>query len=67
MKLVTYREAAEFLGIPVSTLYALTSQGRIPVISFGPRFKRFDLVALRAWFVQHRADPRDGRPHGGGR
>ncbi len=65
MKLVTYKEAAAFIGVPLSTMYALVSQRRIPVISFGARFKRFDLEALRKWVDEHREEP--DAPSGSGR
>ena len=67
MSLVTYKEAAEFLGIPTSSLYALVSQKRVPFVSYGPRYKRFDTDALRKWVDQHREEPSDAHSVGGGR
>ena len=57
MKLVTYKEAATFLGIPVSTMYALKSRDRLPrgaVIVYGPRFVRFDLEKLKEYVEECR-------------
>lgn len=49
-ELLTFREAAEFLGIRPATLQAWTSTGRydIPFLKIG-RLVRFKRSALEAW------------------
>jgi len=50
-RLLTYREAAEFLAVGKSTVYAMASQGELPCVQFGAgktkkgvtRFRREDL------------------------
>ncbi len=41
MRILSYDDAAEFLGICKGTLYALVSQRRIPHVRIGPRLVRF--------------------------
>ena len=56
--LLTYDEAARFLGVAKSTLYSMVSQGQIDVVQFGAgrtkqgctRFRPFDLIQ----FVENR-------------
>jgi excisionase family DNA binding protein len=56
--LLTYDEAARFLGVAKSTLYSMVSQGQIDVVQFGAgrtkqgctRFRPFDLIK----FVENR-------------
>ena len=53
-ELLTYREACDILAIKKSTLYALVSRGKLPVVRFGTgkkdtgctRFRRADLQAF---------------------
>lgn len=52
--LLTYAQAAQLIGIPINTLYALVSQRRIPHVRLGPRFVRFPKDQLLAW-VQSKA------------
>ena len=62
-RLLTYREAAEFLNISKSSLYALASAGELTCVQFGAgktkkgitRFRRVDLEAFVAAHVR-RAD-----------
>jgi excisionase family DNA binding protein len=59
--LLTYREAAAFLKISPSTLYAMVARGRIPVARLGSgpagagitRFQRQDLEAFVAACAAH--------------
>lgn len=46
--LVTYAEAAEYLGIPESQLRALVEKRAIPFVRLSKKFYRFDLDALDA-------------------
>lgn len=54
--LMNYREAAEYLCVPVGTLYALVHQGRVPHVRLGRRFVRFDKKMLAAWVSQHHVE-----------
>jgi len=46
---LTYREAANSLGLSVSTLRRLIREGRIsPPVSLGPRIRVFDAQKLRS-------------------
>jgi excisionase family DNA binding protein len=47
--LLTYRQAADLLSMPLGTVHALVSQKRIPHLRFGRRFVRFSAAELRAW------------------
>ncbi len=47
--LLTYKQAAALLNVPVGTMYALVSQKRIPFIKIGTRFIRFEEEVLRQW------------------
>jgi len=44
----TIQEAARYLQVPVSTLYVLAREGRVPGRKVG-RAWRFDRESLRAW------------------
>jgi excisionase family DNA binding protein len=59
-----YKEAAEFLGIPVGTLYALVCRRRIPHIRMSARLVRFSKAELESWIRSHsvsgKPDSRNG-------
>ena len=57
--LMGYAQAATFLGICRSTLYAWVSQKRIPHVKFGPRCVRFDQEVLQDWIEVHHIVPGD--------
>lgn len=48
-RLLTVREAAEFLQLSRFSLYHFVSQHRVPVIKLSRRCIRFSQAALRAW------------------
>ena len=48
-KLLTYKDAAQILGLPIGTLYALVSTHVIPHIRLSTRIVRFSRDDLRAW------------------
>jgi len=54
--LLTYSEAARFLGIRLGTLYALVAQRRVPHVRLGSRLVRFEPVALEAYIAARRVD-----------
>jgi excisionase family DNA binding protein len=60
-KLIGYREAAERIGIAVSTLYNWVSERRIPHRRFTARTVRFDVVDLDAWLAERKVDVSPGR------
>lgn len=60
--LLRCHEAARLLGCAVGTIHAMVSQGRLPVVDIGPRFKRFRRSDLLA-FVASRVRPARDRPH----
>lgn len=47
--IMTIQEASEFLRIPLSSLYKLAQQGKIPCQKIG-RHWRFHKQALEKWF-----------------
>lgn len=56
---VRYDEAARHLGIPLSTLYALVHQRRVPHYRYGPRFVVFDLNELDHWMSARKVTAED--------
>lgn len=46
---LTYAEAAVFLGVPLGTLYSWVAKRAIPHLRYGKRHVRFDAVELAAW------------------
>ncbi len=56
-RLLTYRQAAKLLNIPVGTLYAWVSEHRIPHIRLSARTIRFDTAALESWIEARVVQP----------
>lgn len=54
MELLTYDEAAEFLGVRRGTLYAWVSLRHIPHSRLSARCVRFDKQELRTWVEARR-------------
>ena len=52
--LLTMKQAADQVALPVSRLYELARQGRLPVIRIG-KYVRVQANALQAWLARHRA------------
>ena len=46
------KEAAEYLGLAISTVYTMASQRRIPYTKMG-RCTKFDRVELDSWIAGH--------------
>lgn len=59
--LLAYKDAANILGLPLGTLYALVSRRQIPHVRLGKRLVRFDQGQLAAW-VSSRCVASDGHP-----
>ena len=57
MLLLTIREVASVLRVPVSRVYSLARRGVIPTVRLGDRQLRVDQEALRDW-VQRGGQPR---------
>ena len=58
--LLDYAAAAAMLTLPIGTLYAWVSLGRIPHYRIGPRLVRFSRRRLQAWLDERAVEPRDG-------
>lgn len=48
-EMLTYRQAATFIGVPIGTLYAWVHTRAIPHVRLGPRLVRFSRDALARW------------------
>ena len=51
--MLNYAQAAEILGLPVGTLYAMVAKRNIPHIRLGRRLVRFSREALERWVKEH--------------
>lgn len=62
MPYLTYQDLSERLRVPIGTLYAWVSQGRIPFIRLAGRLVRFDEAEIDQWILQGTAStsPTDG-------
>lgn len=54
---LSYKQAAEFLGFPLGTLYGLVSTNRVPHVRYGKRLVRFSRSALKQWIAKHEIEP----------
>ena len=52
-KLLSVEEVAEFLSIPVNTLYQWRHKGTGPTAFRVGRFLRYDPVDVREWLSEH--------------
>ena len=57
--LMTYQEAAQYLAVPVGTLYAWVSQDRVPHVRMAARTVRFRREELTRW-LEDRSVPGRG-------
>jgi excisionase family DNA binding protein len=48
-EMLSYREAARLLGLPVGTLYTLVHTRRVPHVRLGGRLVRFSRLELERW------------------
>jgi excisionase family DNA binding protein len=55
-RLIDIREAAEYTGLSVHTLYTMVSQRRVPFVKVG-RLVKFDVGLLDAWIKQNTVMP----------
>lgn len=54
-RLLTVEEVADFLGVPVNTLYQWRHKGSGPVAFRVGRFLRYDAADVRQWLTDHAA------------
>ena len=52
-RLMTVEEVADFLGVPVATLYQWRHKGTGPVAFRVGRFLRYDPAEVRLWLHEH--------------
>lgn len=50
--MLTYRQVAAFLGVPLGTLYSWVHANRIPHVRFGPRLVRFSRGQVLSWVAK---------------
>jgi len=55
---MTTKQAAQFIGISPSTLYAWVAEARIPYSRLSARRLRFDRVEIEAWIRERRVPAR---------
>jgi excisionase family DNA binding protein len=55
-RLVSVKEAAQYTGLSVHTLYTMVSQRRIPYVKAG-RLTKFDVGLLDNWIKQNTVMP----------
>lgn len=60
-RLLTYKQVAELIQAPISTAYALVSQGRMPHLKIGPRFIRFDEEEILQWLDSKKSSVQEGK------
>ena len=56
-ELITYSQAARYLGLKMGTLYAMVSRRQVPHVRLGPRLVRFDPQELQEWVEARRIAP----------
>ncbi|MFH1464677.1 MAG: helix-turn-helix domain-containing protein [Pseudomonadota bacterium] len=59
-RLLSYKQAAHFLNIPVGSLYALVHTKAVPHLRIGPRTVRFDEDVLNAWLQERMVGYQEG-------
>lgn len=54
---LTYKEAADFIRVPIGSLRAMVHAKRIPHVRIGPRTVTFELSDLEKWLAARRVSP----------
>jgi excisionase family DNA binding protein len=49
--MMTYRDVAAALGVPVGTVYSWVHTGAIPHVRLGPRLVRFSRASIEGWLA----------------
>jgi excisionase family DNA binding protein len=52
-RLLTAKQLSVYLGLPLSTIYAMVEQKRIPFKRFGAKMIRFDKKDIDEWVDGH--------------
>lgn len=52
-RLLTAKQLSVYLGFPLSTIYAMVEQRRIPFKRFGAKMIRFDRKEIDEWIDGH--------------
>lgn len=60
-RLLTAKEVADMLAVPLSWVREATRDGRLPHLKLG-RYRRYQRQALEAWLADHAAGPTPPRP-----
>ena len=60
-ELMTYREVADELNMPIGTVCALVKQARIPHVRLGKRIVRFPRAAIEEWLAAMSVAPAKAR------
>ncbi len=55
-RLINVREAAEYIGLSIDTVYTMVSQRRIPYVKVG-RLTKFDVKLLEDWIASNTVMP----------
>ena len=55
-RLITIKEAADYMGLSPHTLYTMVSQRRVPFVKVG-RLVKFDVELLDKWIKQNTVMP----------
>ena len=56
-EIMTYAEAAKYLGLPLGTMYSMVARKEIPHVRLGPRLVRFPRTALSEWIRRRTVVP----------
>lgn len=54
---LTYREAADFLRVPIGSLRSMVHAKTIPHVRIGPRTVTFELADLERWLESRKVQP----------
>ena len=57
---MNYKEASEYLGVKIGTLYSWVSLRRIPHVRLSGRMVRFNRDELDQWLADRRIEPSAG-------
>ena len=58
--LITYRDLAAWISLPLGTLYSLVAKKRIPHVRLGRRIVRFDRAEITSWLTEKSSEVRHG-------
>lgn len=61
-ELLTYREVAGMIGVPLGTLYEKVARREIPHVRLGRRLVRFERSAIDAWLRDRRVPGAPAEP-----